>query len=35
MGRFVQILGLITLSRTEKLPLGRSALWLALGRAVG
>ena len=35
MGRFVQILGLITLSHTEKLPLGRSALWLALGRAVG
>ena len=35
MGRFLQVLGLITLSHTEKLPLGRSALWLALVRAVG
>jgi hypothetical protein len=34
MGRFLQVLGLITLSHTEKLPLGRSALWLALVRAV-
>jgi hypothetical protein len=31
----LQLLKLITLSHTEKLPLGRSALWLALVRAVG
>jgi hypothetical protein len=35
MAKLLQILGLIVLSHTEKLPLGRSALWLALVRAVG
>jgi hypothetical protein len=35
VGRILQVLGLIALSHTENLPLGRSALWLALARAVG
>jgi hypothetical protein len=35
MGKILQILGLIALSHTENLPLGRSALWLALVRAIG
>jgi hypothetical protein len=35
MGRVRQVLGLLALSHTEKLPVGRSALLLALVRAVG
>ena len=35
MGMVLRLLGLFALSRTARLPVGRSALWLTLVRAIG
>jgi hypothetical protein len=35
VGMVLRLLGLFALSRTARLPVGRSALWLTLVRAIG
>ena len=35
MWMLLRLLGLVALSRTAQLPVGRSALWFALVRAIG